>query len=127
MEFNFEELKVYQKALDFVDEIYKLTKNFPKDELYGLTSQVRRASTSIALNISEGSGKSNKEFARFVIIARGSVFECFTILKISLNLKVIDQKQFLTLKNKLIELSKMLISLKNSLITHNSRLITHNL
>lgn len=54
--FKFEDLKVYQKALDFVDEVYQVTKSFPKEELYGLSSQYKRAAVSVPLNIAEGAG-----------------------------------------------------------------------
>ncbi|MDT0642713.1 four helix bundle protein [Zunongwangia sp. F363] len=73
--FNFEELKVYQKTLVFIDEIYADTKAFPKEEVYGLTSQFRRAAISIALNITEGAGSSNPEFRRYLQIALNSVKE----------------------------------------------------
>lgn len=64
---NFRSLKVYQRAIDYSVEIYKISKQFPKDELYGLTSQIRRAVISISLNIAEGSGNgSEKEFKRFL-------------------------------------------------------------
>lgn len=56
VKFSFEELRVYQKSLDFVDEVYKITKEFPNDERFGLTTQYRRAAQSIALNIAEGAG-----------------------------------------------------------------------
>ena len=70
MAFKFEKLKVWEKAIDLSVEINDLTKKFPKEELYVLTSQIKRASDSIALNIAEGStGQSNKEFRRFLSIA----------------------------------------------------------
>ena len=60
--FKFEELTVYQKALDFVDDIYAVTKEFPKEELYALSSQYKRASVSITLNIAEGAGDTDTQF-----------------------------------------------------------------
>ena len=84
---NFKKLTVYQRAIDFVVEIYRISKKFPKDELFGLTSQIRRAATSILLNIAEGSGnKSNKEFQRFLEIALRSAYEVITCLEIALRL-----------------------------------------
>ena len=64
-EFKFEELNVNQRALDFIDEVYILTKRFPKEELYGLTAQLKRAATSIALNIGEGHRDSDAQFNRY--------------------------------------------------------------
>ncbi|MGV2826459.1 four helix bundle protein [Myxosarcina sp. GI1(2024)] len=69
-------LKVYQKAFTLSIVVYKLTKTFPKDEIYGLTSQIRRCAVSIPSNIAEGNVRySDKEYVRFLAIARGSVFE----------------------------------------------------
>ena len=88
MTHNFRELKVWSRSVDFVVEVYSLTKTFPKDELYGLISQLRRAATSIALNIAEGTGaSSNVEFARFLEMARRSVYEVMTGLEIAQRLK----------------------------------------
>jgi len=114
MGFNFEDLDVYNKAIDLVNGIYSLTKAFPKDEVFGLTSQLRRAAVSIASNIAEGSARSKKDFSRFIDMARGSVFECVTMLKISYKQRYINQKKFVDLKNKLTDLSKMLSGLKRS-------------
>jgi four helix bundle protein len=76
IKFNFEDLKVYQKALDFIDSTYISTSNFPKSEDYALSSQFKRASISIALNIAEGAGDTNAQFNRFLNIANGSIKEC---------------------------------------------------
>ena len=73
--FNFEKLEVYQKALILIDKVYKTTMSLPKSEVYGLSSQFRRASTSIALNIAEGAGSSNAEFRRYLQISLNSVEE----------------------------------------------------
>jgi four helix bundle protein len=114
MGFNFEELDVYNKAIDFVSNIYTLTKNFPKDEMFGLTSQLRRAAVSIPSNISEGSARTKKEFSRFIDIARGSVLECVTLLHISVKQRHLDEQKYDELRGNLTELSKMLSGLKNS-------------
>jgi len=113
--FNFERLDVYQKAVDFANNIYMVTKEFPKEEIFGLTSQLRRASVSISLNISEGSSRSKKDFSRFIDLARGSVFECVTVLQISLKQGYLDQRKFIELEDRLINLSKMLSGLKRSM------------
>ena len=74
--FNFEKLDVWQKAIDFADFVYKHTRNFPTDERFGLTNQMRRAAVSISSNIAEGTSRmSQTDFARFIEIATGSVFE----------------------------------------------------
>lgn len=75
MKANFEDLRIYQAALEIVDLIYRRTKPFPKEELYGMTSQLRRAATSIPLNIAEGQGRSSPaENKQFLLIARGSIY-----------------------------------------------------
>lgn len=74
--FNFEKLTVWQYAIDFADLVYGATREFPAEERFGLTSQLRRAAVSISSNIAEGSSRSSRqEFTRFVEIATGSVFE----------------------------------------------------
>jgi four helix bundle protein len=115
MGFNFEDLDVYNKAIDLVSHIYLLTKTFPKDEMFGLTSQLRRAAVSIPSNISEGSARSKKDFSRFIDMARGSVFECVTLLRISLKQRYIEEKQDTDLGNVLTDVSKMLSGLKRSI------------
>ena len=115
MGFNFEKLDVYSKANEFVNDVYLLTKTFPKDEMFGLTGQLRRAAVSIPLNIAEGSARTKKDFNRFIDMARGSIFECVTILRISLKQEYLNQKRYTDLEGKLIDLSKMLSGLKRSI------------
>ena len=85
---NFKELKVWQKGRKFVKDIYLLTRNFPQEELFVLTSQMRRAAISIPSNIAEGSGRgSDKDFARFIDIATGSSFELESQLYVASDLE----------------------------------------
>lgn len=92
---SFEDLEIWQVARKFVTRIYCLTRKFPKEELYDLTSQNRRAAISIGSNISEGfDRRSDKEFSNFLAIARGSVAEVQNDLYIALDLKYISEQEF---------------------------------
>ncbi|PCH69505.1 MAG: four helix bundle protein [Bacteroidetes bacterium] len=115
VDFKFEELKVYQKALDFVDVVYQVTKLFPKSETYGLSSQFQRAAQSIALNIAEGSGGSKPEFIRYLRISRSSLMECVVCITIAKRQNYLDQKTETQLRSILIEISKMLSGLIRSI------------
>ena len=116
MAFKFEKLKVWEKAIDLSVEINDLTKKFPKEELYVLTSQIKRASDSIALNIAEGStGQSNKEFKRFLSIALRSAIEVVTCLYLAKGRKIIKEDEFNIFYHKLTEIVKMIQALRNSL------------
>src|SRR3972149_2079063 len=76
MAFRFEGLEVFQLAMDFARKAYELSKRLPKDEVFGLTANLRRAATSVALNIAEGSGRgTRRDFAHFIDVASGSLFE----------------------------------------------------
>jgi four helix bundle protein len=130
--FNFENLKVYQKSLDYLDLIYEIIKEFPKVETYALTSQLIRASQSISLNIAEGSGESKAQFIRYLNISKGSLRECIVCIAIAKRRNYITIIQENDFRKQLIELSKMISglisSLKNSykpLQTHNSQLKTN--
>lgn len=113
---NFKELLVWQKSINFVTEIYEVTNNFPKDEMYGLTSQIRRASISIPSNIAEGnSRRSVADYLQFLKIARGSCAEVETQLIIAQNLKFLSEEHYLKLNQDIIEILKMLNGLINSL------------
>lgn len=86
-----QELRVWQQAMDLVEQIYRVTAEFPDEEKYGLTSQMRRAAVSIPSNISEGAARgSNKDFIRFLFIARGSLSEIETQLLIAQRLSYIQ-------------------------------------
>ncbi|MDY0931883.1 four helix bundle protein [Chryseobacterium sp. CFBP8996] len=113
---NFKELLVWQKSINFVTEIYELTNDFPKNEMYGLTSQIRRASISIPSNIAEGnSRRSVADYLQFLKIERGSCAEVETQLIIAQNLKFLSEEHYLKLNRDIIEISKMLNGLINSL------------
>ncbi|SUX46795.1 four helix bundle protein [Chryseobacterium indoltheticum] len=113
---NFKELLVWQKSMNFVTEIYELTNDFPKNEMYGLISQIRRASISIPSNIAEGnSRRSVADYLQFLKIARGSCAEVETQLIIAQNLKFLSEEHYLKLNQDIIEISKMLNGLINSL------------
>lgn len=113
---NFKELLVWQKSINFVTEIYELTNDFPKNEMYGLTSQIRRASISIPSNIAEGnSRRSVADYLQFLKIARGSCAEVETQLIIAQNLKFLNEEHYLKLNQDIIEISKMLNGLIKSL------------
>ena len=91
---SFRELVVWQKSMDFVEEIYKLSKALPKDELYGLTNQLRRASVSIPSNIAEGNSRhTSQDYIRFLAIAKGSKSEVDTQLEICTRLGYLSNEQ----------------------------------
>lgn len=90
--FSFEDLKVYQKSLEFINLTYDITSRFPKEENYRLNSQFIRAAHSIALNIAEGAGDSNPQFIRFLKISLGSVKECIVCITIAKNQTFITEK-----------------------------------
>ena len=88
------DLDVWKLSVEFVTEIYEMTKFFPKDEIYGLTSQIRRPAVSVPSNIAEGAGRKSKiEFRRFLYIALGSAAELETQLIIGANLKYMDMEK----------------------------------
>ena len=109
---DFKNLKVWQKGIKMVAEIYNTTQSFPKDELYGLTSQIRRSAVSIPSNIAEGSGRnSDKEFNRFLNISLGSSFELETQIIIAHELKFLSNNEFSELIAEIQEQQKMITGL----------------
>ena len=112
---NFEKLTVYQKSLDVADWVYESTTTFPKNEIYGITSQFRRAAVSIALNIAEGSARSKKDFRRFLDIAQGSVSEFVALVEICKRRNFLEEPIVLRLRTAFSEILKMISGLKRSL------------
>lgn len=108
------DLDVWRKGITLVTDVYVLTKNFPKEEMYGLTNQLRRAAVSIPSNIAEGAARqSNKEYIRFLYISLGSLMEIDTQLIIALNLEYIEAKKYEILKVDIDEIGRMLNGLIN--------------
>lgn len=116
MGYRFEDLRVWQKAMEFCTDVYSKTGRFPKEESYGLTSQFRRAATSIPLNIAEGSGcRTTKEFIQFLYIALRSQYEVVTIIRLSSQLGFLRADDAKELDEKVAEIGKLLQALINSL------------
>ena len=110
---TYRDLIVWSKSIDFVTMVYELTRKYPKDELYGLTLQIRRCAISIPSNIAEGYGqRSTQDYIRFLQIAMGSLYEIQTQIQISLNLKFISQIDY----NSIYEKSRQIEILLRSLI-----------
>jgi len=106
---SYKDLEVWQKAVDLVTSVYVVTKQFPKEELYTLTSQIRRAAISIPSNIAEGRGKrSTRDFMRYLNIAYGSAAELETQLVIARNLDYISQKTVEPLFEKIARINRMI-------------------
>jgi len=109
---SFKDLIVWRKSYELVLEIYKITKNFPKDEIYGLTQQMRRAAVSIPSNISEGYGRQyNKEYRQFLAMAYGSLCELETQYLLSVDLNYIKRNE--TIENFMKESGGMLYRMLN--------------
>ncbi|WP_185213961.1 four helix bundle protein [Sphingobacterium mizutaii] len=114
---NLKEIKVWHKSIELCTEIYIALENFPKEEKYGLTSQIKRSAVSIASNIAEGAGRNfDKEFIQFLGIANGSCFELLTQLLIAVNLGLLDSEKSKSLCQKVIEIQKMIFGLRKRLI-----------
>jgi four helix bundle protein len=116
MKFKFEKLIIWQKAMDYGESIYEISKRFPSDELYNLTSQIRRAVDSVALNISEGSiGQSNLEQKRFVGLATRSLAEVITCLHKAKRRNYISESEFTKHYDMGFELMNMMLAFKKKI------------
>jgi four helix bundle protein len=105
---NFQELKIWHKAMDLTVDVYKLSSEFPAEEKYGLTSQIRKSAVSIPSNISEGAGRNTDgEFKNFLGIASGSSNELLTQLILSYRLNLVQKEKVNPLIENLIEVQKI--------------------
>lgn len=103
---------VWKRSVQLVTTVYEITKSFPKDEVYGITNQIRRSSVSIPSNISEGAGRHhNKEFKQFLYVALGSLSELETQIIISENLDFLLDADSTRIQNELNEIRKMILGL----------------
>ena len=115
MKYSFEKLDVWEKSKDFAVKIYRITKSFPKEEKFGLISQLRRASISIGSNIAEGSSRTTaKEQSRFYTIAFSSAIEVLNQLIISKELKFLDVEDYIELRSDIEQITAMLNKLHRS-------------
>ena len=113
---DFRKLKIWQRSHNLTLDVYKTTANFPKEERYGLTSQLRRACASVPTNIAEGSAmSSDREFARYVEIAAGSASETEYLLFLARDLRIIAEESYRTLASEITQLRKMLNTFKRRL------------
>ena len=121
---DYKELQVWQKAMDLVVEIYKISKLLPKEEVYGISDQLRRSAVSIPSNIAEGQSRNSaKEFIQFLSIARGSLAELETQLLICTKVNILSEDNIAEAQNITTEVGKMIKGLMNKL---NSQLTTNN-
>ena len=117
--FNFEKLDVWQKSIDFAEFVYSTTQTFPESERVGLTSQMRRAAVSISSNLAEGSSRSSRaDFARFIELASGSVYEVVSQTTICRRQALLSEANDQRLYGACEEQSKMLSGLRRSLLQH---------
>ncbi|MCB9422771.1 MAG: four helix bundle protein [Ardenticatenaceae bacterium] len=105
---HYRDLDVWQRGMDVTVMVYRFTDLFPKSEVYGLTNQIRRAAVAISSNIAEGYGRSNKEFGRFLSIARGSLAELETQLEIARRIQYLSEENFEALNAEITILGKQL-------------------
>lgn len=113
---TFRDLFIWQKSMSLVTQTYQFTQNFPKEELFGLTSQIRRSAISLPSNIAEGYGRDgNKEFFRFINITISSLFEYQTQIEIAKNINYLNENEFKKIYEETRELEAMLISFSKKL------------
>ena len=113
---NYRELKIWQRSMDFVVKVYEISANFPKEEKYGLTSQLRNCAVSIPSNISEGAGRAtNKQFKFFLEISMGSINEAQTQIELASRFGYIAKDVFDEMINEALQIYKMILAFYNTL------------
>ncbi len=124
---SYKELVVWQKAMKLVADVYAVTKDMPREEVYGLTSQIRRSAVSVPSNIAEGQGRATKgEFVQFLCHARGSLFELETQMQIAQRLQYIQSDAARGLLDNLTEVARILNGLLTSLRSPARKLSTNH-
>jgi four helix bundle protein len=114
---SFRDLRVWQAGMELVEQVYLLTQSFPKQEIYGLTSQIQRAAVSVPSNIAEGHTREHsKEFLHHLSIAQASLAELETQLEIAARLKYLPPEQLEQVLQRVVSLGKQLYALRNALI-----------
>jgi four helix bundle protein len=114
---NFKELKIWHKSVELAVKVYQETQQFPKEEVYGLTSQIRKSVVSVASNIAEGAGRNSKrDFYNFLGISNGSICELETQLIIAERVNFLNETVLSSLQEQIVEIQKMNWSLKKSLV-----------
>ena len=115
---NFRKLDIWIDSVELADTVYALTASFPKNEVFGISSQMQRAAVSVASNIAEGAGKdSNKDFARFLSISLGSLYELETQMEIVYRRGYIDSSNYYSVLPRLESLQKRIYNLHEKIIT----------
>ena len=113
---NYRELKIWKRSMDFVVKIYEITATFPREERYGLISQMRCCAVSVPSNISEGAGRAtNRQLRRFLEFSMGSINELQTQIELACRVKYLDQKIADVLLDEALQIYKMILTFYNSL------------
>ena len=118
---NFRKLDIWIDGVEMADKIYSLTEDFPRQEMYGLSSQMQRAAVSVPSNIAEGSGKgSNREFARFLSISLGSLFELQTQIEIAYRRAYLTTENYYSILTTIESLQKRIYNLRQRFVDENN-------
>ncbi len=112
---NYEKLRIWQESMELALEVYKTTSKFPKGELFGLTSQLRRAASSVSFNIAEGSGRGTREFLHFLMMAATSINEVLTALTLAFKLEYVTEQEHDNLRNRYLVLMRQIQALRAKL------------